>query len=349
MRWQKATAHARQRLSAASARALSWYFVLDRMRALISGQTPHTNRRPLTRCVSCRATGRSQAQATRAKSEQSWSRPDRVHSGDLLRSTMAITTTAPACSAHRRPLLVFPGGGIFFWWQAGVVRALQECYVMQDFDFAGASAGSLSAVFAACNVDMRDAFDLAFRLAQEHRVWDRPEGLAGIWGNMIRRWLQELLPENAAELCNARVYISVTHIQPSLFEPMKRNQISTFQSKEEVIDACMTSVHIPFFIDGNAVRDFRGDLCVDGSLLFFLQNVPWQTEAHEIEPAWVCNHNEDATLMAKNWSFLQTVSPECFEEMFALGYSARRPATRPCCARHVLAHVHLWARACMHA
>ena len=196
---------------------------------------------------------------------------------------------------------------------------------MQDFDFAGASAGSLSAVFAACNVDMRDAFDLAFRLAQEHRVWDRPEGLAGIWGNMIRRWLQELLPENAAELCNARVYISVTHIQPSLFEPMKRNQISTFQSKEEVIDACMTSVHIPFFIDGNAVRDFRGDLCVDGSLLFFLQNVPWQTEAHEIEPAWVCNHNEDATLMAKNWSFLQTVSPECFEEMFALGYSARRP------------------------
>ena len=246
---------------------------------------------------------------------------------------MTIPTNAPACSAHRRPLLVFPGGGIFFWWQAGVVRALQECYVMQDFDFAGASAGSLSAVFAACNVDMRDAFDLAFRLAQEHRVWDRPEGLAGIWGNMIKRWLQELLPENAAELCNARVYISVTHIQPSLFEPMKRNQISTFQSKEEVIDACMTSVHIPFFIDGNAVRDFRGDLCVDGSLLFFLQNVPWQTEAHEIEPAWVCNHNEDATLMAKNWSFLQTVSPECFEEMFELGYSARRPT------RHGLQHV----------
>jgi len=33
----------------------------------------------------------------------------------------------------------------------------------------------------------------------------------------------------------------------------------------------MTSVHIPFFLDGRAVRDFKGGACVDGSLLFFLQ------------------------------------------------------------------------------
>lgn len=33
----------------------------------------------------------------------------------------------------------------------------------------------------------------------------------------------------------------------------------------------MTSVHIPFFLDGSAVRDFQGSMCVDGSLLFFLR------------------------------------------------------------------------------
>jgi len=34
-------------------------------------------------------------------------------------------------------------------------------------------------------------------------------------------------------------------------------------------------VHIPFFVNGNAVKDFRGQMCVDGSLLFFLRGVPW--------------------------------------------------------------------------
>ena len=169
MRWQKATAHARQRLSAASARALSWYFVLDRMRALISGQTPHTNRRPLTRCVSCRATGRSQAQATRAKSEQSWSRPDRVHSGDLLRSTMAITTTAPACSAHRRPLLVFPGGGIFFWWQAGAITSTVQTHRLFCM-----RAGALAATLAACGVALAQSIAAGVRSADGQRAVHRP-------------------------------------------------------------------------------------------------------------------------------------------------------------------------------
>ena len=44
---------------------------------------------------------------------------------------------------HERPRIVFPGGGIFFWWQAGAVKALQEFYDLDAYDFAGASAGSL--------------------------------------------------------------------------------------------------------------------------------------------------------------------------------------------------------------
>jgi hypothetical protein len=39
----------------------------------------------------------------------------------------------------------------------------------------------------------------------------------------------------------------------------------------------MTSVHIPFFLDGRLTRQFRGDACVDGSLLFVLLNTPWRT------------------------------------------------------------------------
>eukprot|EP00960_Hanusia_phi_P049187 759424-Hanusia_phi.AAC.7 len=67
-------------------------------------------------------------------------------------------------ASDSRPLIVFPGGGIYFWWQAGVVQGLQKRISVDSFDFTGASAGSLSAVFAACGVDMMQAFHLARKL-----------------------------------------------------------------------------------------------------------------------------------------------------------------------------------------
>jgi hypothetical protein len=234
--------------------------------------------------------------------------------------SMTVEGTTEDCQ-EKRPVIVFPGGGIYFWWQAGAVKALQECCDLDKCDFAGASAGSLSAVFAACGVNMNDAYALALRLAQEHGVWERREGLAGIWGKMIVSWLDELLPSDAAELCNKRVSISVTSLRASVW-PLKRRQIKTFATKDDVIQACMTSVHIPFFIDGSAVRDFKGDKCVDGSLLFFLQGVPWCPEQlrDDSKQVVLCHHEDDATLMAKQWGFLQTLDPDKFEEMYQLGY-----------------------------
>ena len=84
-----------------------------------------------------------------------------------------------------RPCIVFPGGGIYFWWQAGAVKALQQSIEMDEYCYVGASAGSISAVFAACNVDMDEAFNSAARLADENGLWDRREGFAGIWGPLI--------------------------------------------------------------------------------------------------------------------------------------------------------------------
>ena len=78
-------------------------------------------------------------------------------SSDLLRRMPEDDSTANKATSERpvRPRIVFPGGGIFFWWQAGAVKALQEMYKLEHYDFAGASAGSLSAVFCACQVRRR--------------------------------------------------------------------------------------------------------------------------------------------------------------------------------------------------
>jgi len=81
-------------------------------------------------------------------------------------------------------LLIFPGGGIYFWWQAGVVKALQQRYDLKKYNLSisGASSGSISCVMAMCNINMDYALNLALRMGDEAGVFTRSEGLSGIWG-----------------------------------------------------------------------------------------------------------------------------------------------------------------------
>lgn len=102
--------------------------------------------------------------------------------------------------------LVFPGGGIFFYWQAGAVTYLREAgYDLSKVSISGASAGALTATLTAADVDFYDATRLALKLAGEEDVWDRRGGLQGIWGPMIERWLDELLPPDASDKVEGRV------------------------------------------------------------------------------------------------------------------------------------------------
>ncbi len=75
------------------------------------------------------------------------------------------------------------------------------------------ATGALIAVLAACNVSAQHALDLAHDLCQSHGVFRRPLGLAGVWGQLVRAWLQELLPQHAAELCSSRTTVVVTELR----------------------------------------------------------------------------------------------------------------------------------------
>jgi len=105
------------------------------------------------------------------------------------------------------PLILFGGGGIYFYWQIGVVSYLrQQNYNLQStLCFAGASSGALAATLTATNVDASEATTLALDLAERAGVWKRGS-LQGIWGDLIYEWLDQLLPSNALEyVSNDRV------------------------------------------------------------------------------------------------------------------------------------------------
>jgi predicted acylesterase/phospholipase RssA len=76
----------------------------------------------------------------------------------------------------------------------------------------GSSAGALLSILAACQVDVTRAVTLAHELCVRYKVLQRPLGLAGVWGGLVREWLRELLPADAAEKCNGRVTVVVTQL-----------------------------------------------------------------------------------------------------------------------------------------
>ena len=123
-------------------------------------------------------------------------------------------------SAAEHPLFVsFAGGGIYFFWQLGAVRYLRTRYDLTQLPMAGASSGSLVACLSACGVDPQLSVDSAYQLAVDNDIWNRKLGLLGIWGGLIRKWLDELLPDNAHELVHGRLRVIIARAPTlSLFE-----------------------------------------------------------------------------------------------------------------------------------
>ena len=163
-----------------------------------------------------------------------------------------------------RPILGVAGGGVFFFWEVGVLKYLSEKYRLQDMNLIGVSAGALASVLVACQVDFDRSVRRAYDICLERDIFNRPGGLQGVWGDILRQWLDDLLPEDAHERCQGRVKIIATRM-PRL----KLCYLEDFQTRDDLIDSLMASVHIPFFLDGNGSFTYKGEAYIDGSIFDF--------------------------------------------------------------------------------
>jgi len=194
-----------------------------------------------------------------------------------------------------RPHIVFPGGGLYFYWQAGVITYLRENgYDLSTATLSGGSCGALTATLTAANVDFYQATQLALDLCDEIGVWDRSEGLQGVWGQAIQDWLDELLPEQEiVDLANQHeLTVLVTQI-PSF----QKEKCYGFRDKQDLIECNMASVHIPWFLDGKLTTTFRGNQYIDGS---FWVEPELFLPARPNPPTLILDHKMDPILKDKN-------------------------------------------------
>ena len=209
------------------------------------------------------------------------------------------------------PHLAFLGGGIFFYWQAGVITYMREQgYDLSEASSTGASAGALAATLTACDVDFYEATDLALQMARDAGVWDRSGGLQGIWGPMIRDWLDILLPQDAVLRMN-NTSLLVTPIPQ-----FGKQRISTYTDRQDVIDCNMASVHLPLFLDGKWAAQFRSGPYVDGS---FLSNQADYEPTNNRETLYLSHRNDERYRAKGLLSFVNAVNPEGIYEMIEDG------------------------------
>ncbi|KAF6253994.1 hypothetical protein COO60DRAFT_1703556 [Scenedesmus sp. NREL 46B-D3] len=165
-----------------------------------------------------------------------------------------------------KAIISWPGYGIMFFWQLGILQHLQETYDLAQCAMVGSSAGALLSVLAACGVHPQLALDRAYELCVEHGVFKRPLGLMGVWGGIVRQWLDELLPADAVQRCsNGRVQVVLTTL-PFL----QRQVVSEFKDHDDLVATALASAHLPFILDWRLAASWRGRACVDGSLLYIL-------------------------------------------------------------------------------
>lgn len=161
----------------------------------------------------------------------------------------------------------FSAGGMLFPYYIGALYMLQELGIVTErTKLGGASAGSLIATCFHAGLGRDQVLDDCLRLAHDCRT----NGTRGRLGPVLRNSLRKSLPDDAHERCSGAAYIAVTRAFPRPQGVL----LSEYHDKSDVINALLTSCHIPVWMDNKWLTTFRGAAHYDGGLTNFIPIPP---------------------------------------------------------------------------
>lgn len=85
----------------------------------------------------------------------------------------------PSAALQMPPIILIPGGGIFYFWKAGFTMYLSKHFDLSRCIFMGTSAGALASAVTCCSDSISRASRLAIKMAMQLQVWEKPHFLAG--------------------------------------------------------------------------------------------------------------------------------------------------------------------------
>ncbi|KAL9141254.1 hypothetical protein ABFS82_14G091200 [Erythranthe guttata] len=166
-------------------------------------------------------------------------------------------------TAVTSPGFSFSAAGLLFPYHLGVAQLLiEKGYIKETTPLAGSSAGAIVCAVIASGASMKEALEATKILAADCRL----RGTAFRLGAVLRDILVQFLPDDAHIRSNGRVRVAVTEI---LWRP-RGLLVDKFDSKEDLINAVITSSFIPGYLAPRPATMFRNRLCIDGGLTLFM-------------------------------------------------------------------------------
>ncbi|KAI5661509.1 hypothetical protein M9H77_20832 [Catharanthus roseus] len=161
------------------------------------------------------------------------------------------------------PGFSFSAAGLLFPYHLGVAQFLiEKGYIKETTPLAGASAGAIVCAVIASGADMHDALKATKILAEDCRL----KGTAFRLGAVLREVLDEFLPVDIHIRSSGRVRVAVTQI---LWRP-RGLLVDQYDSREDLINAVITSSFIPGYLAPRPATVFRNRICIDGGLTLFM-------------------------------------------------------------------------------
>ncbi|KAM3368736.1 hypothetical protein ACQJBY_016951 [Aegilops geniculata] len=227
--------------------------------------------------------------------------------------------------ATASPGFSFSAAGLLFPYHLGVAQCLlDKGYITERTPLAGSSAGAIICAVIASGKTMQEALQVTKILAEDCRS----KGTAFRLGAVLKDVLEKFLPDDLHISCNGRIRVAITQLS---WRP-RGLLVDQFDSKEDVINAIITSSFIPGYLAPRPATLFRNRLCVDGGLTLFMP----PTSASEtvricafpagrlglqgigISPD--CNPENRATpRQLFNWA-LEPAEDEVLDKLYELGY-----------------------------
>jgi hypothetical protein len=228
-------------------------------------------------------------------------------------------------------LVRFGGAGIYFWWQAGAATFLQQNYDLSNVQYFGASAGAITASLLLSNASFYNGAKIAISQVEEQDLWNKKSGLRGVWGPMVRSFLEELINENQLKTTDyERIYISVT---PAFIFKGTR-LITNFENKVNLIDAVMASVHIPLFMNGRFWSKYQNHRYIDGSFWSFISKqpepLPSQFTSFSNDILDIKYQHDEAflTSLKNRQNIVELIKPDGLYQMMDYGYEYMKQQSR---------------------
>lgn len=161
----------------------------------------------------------------------------------------------------------------------------------------GVSGGALVAVGEASGLSEQDMMDVAMDIVRRQHSTTNAKSIWGNVGRILDEAMQEALPNDAHIKCNAKVSIAVTQVsdeRSSYFGPLTSclpltpNNIWSdptlfgyntdaehqFLNKDDLIQGCLASSYIPYYLDSQFSKKWRRSSWVDGGIKNILPPIP---------------------------------------------------------------------------